>query len=372
MQFTVSRKKFVQALSFVPSVIEKKTALPVLSHCLLKAAGDKVTIVGTDLDIVISEECRAQTQIEGSLCVPGVLLHDIVKRLEGYDTLSFSHEDQLFLRCGRSEFRLSVLPAEQFPDVSQLPLTTIFNVNPAVLKKMIDEVRLCMIDDDQNVMLNSLFLHTTNESGDLYGVSTDLHQLALSKISLEKKLDLQTGLVVGRKAITEIRRLLLDDNAKQVTLGASHARIQCDVVTDDLVIMFTARLVDGIYPEYLKVVESMSETSIVFNRSVLQSALERMIVVVDIMSKGIMLNFSNNLMTMTAVSVDSGSGKEELEIKFDGDPFTIQVNAFYLLNMVKQIDTEQVEIHADNPHEAMHIKPFGLEYPHYMIMPLVE
>jgi DNA polymerase-3 subunit beta len=371
MQFTVPRKQFAQALSFIPSVVEKKTALPVLSHCLLKAEGGKVTIVGTDLDIVISEECHAEIQTEGSLCVPGGLLHDIVKRLEGYDALSFSHEDQLFLRCGRSEFRLPVLLAEQFPDVSQLPLSTSFSVNPVAFKKLIDEARLCMIDDVQNVMLNSLFLHITDKDSGLYGVSTDLHQLALSKMPLDQKPDLQNGLVVGRKAIMEIRRLL-DDNAKQVTLGASHARIQCDIITDELTIMFTARLVDGIYPEYIKVVESMPPMPIVFNRLALQNALERMTVIVDFKSKGITLNFIPNLMTMTAMSMDSGSGKEEVEIKFDGAPFTIQVNAFYLLSMIKQIETQEIEIHADNPHEAMHIKPVGLMYPHYMIMPLVE
>ena len=371
MQFTVSRKQFAQALSFIPSVVEKKTALPVLSHCLLKTAGDKVTIVGTDLDIVISEECHAETQTEGSLCVPGGLLHDIVKRLDGYDRLSFSYEDQLFLRCGRSEFRLPVLPAEEFPDVSQLPFITHFNVNPIALKRLIDEARLCMIDDVQNVMLNSIFLHTAGVENGLYGVSTDLHQLALSKMSLDDKLDLPSGLIVGRKAIMEIRRLL-DDNAKQVTLGVSNARIQCDIITDDLTVMFTARLVDGIYPEYVKVVESMPSVPIVFNRLSLQNALERMTVIVDLKSKGITLNFTSNLLTMTASSMDSGFGKEELEIKFESVPFTIQVNAFYLLSMVKQIDAEQIELYADNPHEAMHIKPLGFMYPHYMIMPLVE
>lgn len=371
MQFTVSRKQFAQALSFIPSVVEKKTALPVLSHCLLKVSKDKVTIVGTDLDIVISEECHVETQTEGSLCVPGGLLHDIVKRLDGYDKLSFSYEDQLFLRCGRSEFRLPVLPAEQFPDVSQLQLTTSFDVNPIALKKLIDEARLCMIDDVQNVMLNSIFLHTSSAGNGLYGVSTDLHQLALSKMSLDDQPDLPSGLIVGRKAIMEIRRLL-DDNAKHVTFGASNARIQCDIITDDLTIMFTARLVDGIYPEYIKVVESMPPSPIVFNRLALQNALERMTVIVDFKSKGITLNFTSNLMTMAATSMDSGSGKEELAITFEGEFFEIQVNAFYLLSMVKQIDSEQIELHVDNPHEAMHIKPLGLMYPHYMIMPLVE
>lgn len=371
MQFTVSRKQFMQVLSFIPSVVEKRTALPVLSHCLLAVAGDKVTVVGTDLDIVTSEECRADVKTEGSLCVSGGLLHDIVKRLDGYDTLSFSYEDQLFLRCGRSEFRLPTLPADQFPDVSQLPLTTSFSVNPIAFKKLIDEARLCMVDDVQNAMLNSLFLHTSDKNGGLYGISTDLHQLALSKMPLDQKLDLPVGLVVGRKAILEIRRLL-DDSAKQVTLGASNARIQCDIVTDDLTIMFTARLVDGIYPEYIKVVESMPVAPIVFNKLALQNALERMTVIVDFKSKGITLNFTTNLMTMTATSMDSGFGKEELEIKFNDAPFSIQVNAFYLLSMIKQIDTQQIELHADNPHEAMHIKPLGLDYPHYMIMPLVE
>lgn len=370
MQFNVPRKQFAQALSFIPSIVEKKTALPVLSHCLLKAAKDKIIIVGTDLDIVISEECHAEVQVEGSLCVPGGLLHDIVKHLEGYDTLSFTLEDQLFLRCGRAEFRLSTLPAEQFPDVSQLPLTTQFAVDPIAFKKLIDESRLCMVDEGKEALLNSLYLHTAKDNA-LYSVSTDWHQLALSRMSLDAKPDLHEGVLVGRKAIMEIRRLL-DDGAKQVIFGVSNARIQCDIVTDNLAVMLTARQVDGLYPDYTRVIKIESKKPIVFKKIDLQNALERMAVVVDFKFKCVMLDFKTDRMTMTASSMDSGTGKEELEIKFDGTPFETLVNVFYLLTMVRQIETEQVEMYVNGADDAVHLRPLGLAYPHYMVMPFIE
>lgn len=371
MQFNVQRKQFVKALSFCQSIVEKKTAIPVLSHVLIKARDGKLTIVGTDLDIIISEELSADIQVEGALCVPSLLTYDIVKRLDGYDSLAFSYENaQLFLRCGRSEFRLPTLHIEQFPDISQLPLTSVFTIDPGQFKKLIDDTRLCMSDEDAQPTLNALYVHSGPDQI-LCVAATDLHRLALSQIQLDTELTLPSGLVIGRKAITEIRKLI-DDKVQTMTLGASAARIQCDVMLEDLQIMFTSRLVDGVYPEYQKILEKKSAMTIQFNRIGLLAALERISVILDQKLKAVTFEFEQNLVTITAVNLDNGSGKEEIEIQFAHDPFKIQFNVFYLLDIAKQINTDQIVFSLDTPQDAVHIQPVGSIFPHYVVMPLVS
>ncbi len=368
MKFTIARKKFIQALSFIPSIMERKTTLPVLSHCLIKAEKNTLTIMGTDLDIVISEQCQANIEKEGSYCVQGIVLHDIVKRLDTPD-VSLSFEDQLFLRSGRSEFRLPTLSAEQFPDVSQSPLTQKFDLDPQKFKTLINAVRFCADEEQNNAILNSVFLHTLNDSG-LYTAATNLSQFAVSRMDLSNSIDLGNGLLLGQKALNEIVRLL-DNSVQSFTLGISNARIQCDIITEGLSIMFTSRLVDGLYPDYQHEM-ILPKHKVVMDRSILLHALERMMVIVDPKLKGIELNFTDKILTLSVSNIDSGSGKEELEISWKYDPLMIQFNIFNLIGILQGLSVDKIEIYVASATDAMHIKPVDSAYPHYLLMPLVD
>ena len=64
MEFTVSKADLVRELSLSQGVVEKKTTIPILSNVLLEAAGDRVTLTATDLELGIRCSCPA-TREEG-------------------------------------------------------------------------------------------------------------------------------------------------------------------------------------------------------------------------------------------------------------------------------------------------------------------
>ena len=54
MQFIVKRDILLKSLNFVQGVVEKKNTLPILSNVLLQLRENKLFIVATDLDIVLT------------------------------------------------------------------------------------------------------------------------------------------------------------------------------------------------------------------------------------------------------------------------------------------------------------------------------
>ena len=64
-------------------VVEKKTTIPILSNVLLEAAGDRVTLTATDLELGIRCSCPAQVKKEGAGTVPARKLLDYVRLLAG-------------------------------------------------------------------------------------------------------------------------------------------------------------------------------------------------------------------------------------------------------------------------------------------------
>jgi len=74
MNFTISRGAFIDALQQVVNVIEKKQTLPILSHILLNAEHQKISLTGTDQEVEVkmtisSEESDLTVSEEGQLAV---------------------------------------------------------------------------------------------------------------------------------------------------------------------------------------------------------------------------------------------------------------------------------------------------------------
>ena len=81
MEFTVSKSDLVRELSLSQGVVEKKTTIPILSNVLLEAAGDRVTLTATDLELGIRCSCPARVKKEGAGTVPARKLLDYVRLL---------------------------------------------------------------------------------------------------------------------------------------------------------------------------------------------------------------------------------------------------------------------------------------------------
>ena len=81
MEFTVSKADLVRELSLSQGVVEKKTTIPILSNVLLEAAGDRVTLTATDLELGIRCSCPARVKKEGAGTIPARKLLDYVRLL---------------------------------------------------------------------------------------------------------------------------------------------------------------------------------------------------------------------------------------------------------------------------------------------------
>ena len=79
MRARVSRKKLFVAISHSIGVVDKKPAVPVLSHVLLVFEDKQITIKATDLDHSFNESAEAEVDTFGSIAVHGQMLFDIAQ-----------------------------------------------------------------------------------------------------------------------------------------------------------------------------------------------------------------------------------------------------------------------------------------------------
>ena len=81
MEITVSKFELLRELTATQGVVERKTTIPILSNYLFEAAGDKLSLTATDLDLSLRTSCTAKVKKEGSCTIPARKLYDYVKLL---------------------------------------------------------------------------------------------------------------------------------------------------------------------------------------------------------------------------------------------------------------------------------------------------
>src|ERR1700754_2749566 len=81
MDITVSKVELLRELTATQGVVERKTTIPILSNYLFEAAGDRLSLTATDLDLSLRTSCSAKVKKEGACTIPARKLYDYVKLL---------------------------------------------------------------------------------------------------------------------------------------------------------------------------------------------------------------------------------------------------------------------------------------------------
>ena len=130
LKIVCSREELAQKLAVVGRGLSTRTAVQILSGVLLRAAGGKLELAATDMELSIRTTLDAQLEGEGAAVVPGRLLVDLSRLLpESEVTIEFREEESVLrVSCGPAEYRLNTYGAEDFPrlpEIDAAPTSTV-------------------------------------------------------------------------------------------------------------------------------------------------------------------------------------------------------------------------------------------------------
>src|ERR1700757_895689 len=122
MEITVGKFELLRELTATQGVVERKTTIPILSNYLFEAAGDKLSLTATDLDLSLRTVCNAKVNKEGACTIPARKLHDYVKLLPDADiSIKLLENHWVSIRCGRSNTKMVGMAKSNFPSLPAFP-----------------------------------------------------------------------------------------------------------------------------------------------------------------------------------------------------------------------------------------------------------
>ncbi|MEL7491181.1 MAG: DNA polymerase III subunit beta [Pseudomonadota bacterium] len=372
MKVTIERSALVKALGHVQSVVERRNTIPILANVLIQATADnRLTLTATDLDIEISESAEADVAAPGATTTEAVRLHDIVRKLPDGSQIKLElvgEEGRLQISAGRSQFSLAVLPDDDFPTLAADDLPTNFSTPTADLARLLDKTRFAMSQEETRYYLNGVYLHALTDGEEaplLRAASTDGHRLARLDAPLPKGAETMPGVIVPRKAVTELARLL-DDAAEMVEIGVSETKIRFGFGAGYL----TSKLIDGSFPDYERVIPKGNENTLRVENKDFAQAVDRVSTVSADRTRSVKLALDTDQLRLTVNNPEAGSALEELSVDYAGAPIEIGFNARYLLDVAQQVDGETTTFKLADPSSPTIISDDDDPGALYVLMPL--
>ncbi|HTU98908.1 MAG TPA: DNA polymerase III subunit beta [Luteitalea sp.] len=364
MELVVRKNDLLRELQLFQGIVERKNTMPVLANVLLRADGDKVELVATDLDVGLRSSCVAQSLAKpGTLTLPAKKLFEIVKALPETDIRIEQNRSGVTVAAERFESHLSTLPADDFP---QLPGNgdTVATLPREPIRQMVSKTMFAITGEDTRYYLNGALFVLKPDSMSL--VATDGHRLALVTVQAE------TGAAEGKallpkKTMQELSRLLGDGDSDVVYERAEN-HLFFTVGTRRLF----SRMIDAQFPAFERVIPKNNDKLIEFERDRLTSAIRRVALLSNERSRAVRFLISAGKVEVTSQSPDLGEAKEELLVAYDGPDVQICFNAQYVTDFLAAVETEQVSLSFRDEMSQAVMKPVGADgYDYtYVIMPM--
>ncbi|MBF0235326.1 MAG: DNA polymerase III subunit beta [Desulfamplus sp.] len=355
MKFSVDRKRISEVLSLIQGLTNRKTTLAITSDVLIKAEGSYITVTANDLETVFQGKYEAEVESDGIISINAKKLYEIVR--EYPDSLVPVNEiENRWIEIGTGNIQYHIVSSdhENFPEHPIIEDIPFLEIESGALKKMVEvSASISFSQEEKRPYVLGALLEKTDEQDKpvLRMVSTDSKRLYSFDTSYAGDFDIpEYGIIIPKKGLSELGKFL--SNAGTVRIGIKNNHFV--VSRDDESMMI--KLLEGDYPDYRRVLNTESFTSIEMNRIMFLMMMKRMSILVSDDYKSVILSFMENKLTVTITNPEIGESKEEIVIGYLGDSVESAFNPKYFIDALNTFKGDNVVVNIKDKRNPCIIK----------------
>ncbi len=335
MKFICDGLTLSEAVTKVVKACAVRTTAPILECIKISAVNDTVTFLASDGELSIQKAVKAEIFNEGEVCVPGKLFADFIGKLSGVEVVCATCERGMEIKYGDSVSYIQVNNAEEFPKINLEIGENYFVMRQSALKKIISETTFCCAGDDSRPVLKGCLM----EFGDFLEMTAlDGYRLALSTAEILSKSG-YLSIICPARTLSEISRML-SDGEEPITIYTQGGMLMVQFETLTIV----SRLYQGEFIRKENVLPSEFLTGVKVSRSALMMSAERAAILIRGDKNNLVtLDIKNGEIKLTSAS-EYGNVSESVEAEISGKEITISMNAKYLLDALRVLEEETVEL----------------------------
>lgn len=355
MKIKIQRSTLLDALSQVNKAIDSKTTIPILEGVLFTAGGE-LTLIGSDTSFSIMTSITDYTEHEaGAAVIPARKLLEVIKKMPNKEISIEADETKAIIKCGSAKVELSTMSADEYPN-EMFNTKGHIKLSGGEFASLVDNTTFATSQNEATPFLQGVNLQVTNDT--ITAVATDRHRLGRHISSVESEIEGQY--IVPTKILETVAQLRADE----VEIHLSESRIS--ISAGDY--HYSSSLLSGTYPDTSKIIPTSAPITVKTNTERLLRTLSLAESVNEDQTKIARLDVSEGEL-FVSVRDNKAAMEETLEAKVTGDEITVSINAKYMIDALKTIDTEQVELWFIGAMSPVIVKPEGYEQSLHLVLP---
>ncbi len=362
----IDKDALLTPLQAVTGIVEKRHTLPILSNVLIERKKERLNLIATDLEIQITTSCEAGTAADDDqrITVSARKLQDILRALPaGAEAVLDLQANKVQVKAGKSRFNLQTMPADDFPKMADVgELQAKFSINQKLLQDLLLLVQYAMAQQDIRYYLNGLLL--VLDGSKIKVVATDGHRLSYAEGPLAAPHD-KREVILPRKAVLELSKQLSSGDADvEVEIYASQVRFRYG--NSELV----TKIIDGKFPDFTRVIPVNYNKTITLNRQELLQSLQRAAILSNEKFRGVRWMLTSGSLRVSCTNTEQEEAQEEMEVTYSGDALDVGFNITYLMDVLNNVHTENIECSFGDANSSMLITVPGRDDFRYVVMPM--
>lgn len=365
MKLQFQKDDLVNAISIVQKAVPSKTTMSILECILIDATSNEIRLTGNDMELGIETKVEGTIFEHGKIALDAKLFSEITRRVSSQNAAVTIESDEYLntvIRCEHSVFNIQGRDGEEFSYLPYIEKDQYISLSQFTLKEVIQQTIFSISPNDSNKMMSGEFFEVTENQ--LKVVSLDGHRISIRNVNMKESYE-HTKVIVPGKTLSEISKILSGDNEKEVLIYFSPNHILFEFENT----MVVSRLIEGEYFRINQMLSSDYETKLTVNRKEFLDCIERATILIrENDKKPLILSITDDNMELKLNS-SFGSMNADLMIRKTGRDIMIAFNPRFLIDALRAISDEEINIYMMNPKSPCFIKDEEETYI-YLILPV--
>ena len=365
MKFRCQRKEMTEALRLISRAVATKSDTPVLSGIYIETKDNKIMLQATDNKIGFICHIDAQTDEPGRTVITAKYFQEFVNKMPG-DVITFEYDTNTKtakITSDNSHFTLLSINYEDFPVITPLTEGTTFTLNSNMFFNLIRKTSFACSNDENRPLFTGCNLSINN--GELTMVATNTHRLSVKKTNINTEENV--NITIPAKILNDLTQTASTADPFEITVTCTESKIGFSFADNYM----SAGIIKGEFPDYRRAVPKTFATHVHLSSNEFREAIERVALISRTNEYNIIkMHFGENEVVISSQNPEIGKAEEKVSISKTGEDLDIAFNAQYMIDILKIIDAQEIDIDMNNKISPISITEPGDESFLYISTPV--
>ena len=347
MKFIVSSSQLLKQLQSISGVLNSSNTLPILDNFLFEVKSNELIVSASDLETTMTTKIsNTEASEEGNIAIPAKLLMDTLKTFSDQPLTFLVDKSNFGIEIGsdNGKYKLAGQNGNEFPKKPVMENQSKAVLSASVLAEAINKTLFATGNDELRPIMSGVFCELSTQGCSF--VATDAHKL-VKYLRSDAIADSTASFILPKKPLNLLKnnlgvgdKVIIEYNETNAHFSFANIQLVC-------------RLIDGNYPNYEAVIPKENPNILTVDRIAFYNAVRRVAIFANKTTHQIRLKVAGIELSISSEDLDfSNEAHERLNCQYSGEDMEIGFNSKFLMEMVNNLTSEQINIEMSAPNRA--------------------